>query len=301
MKKDTTLFDVTPTVPADATLKPPSKARRIRRKQEEEVADSAWEQKPVAVIEKLPARASTAAGMMRLISDATALSTVDAAKLRELLDMQKEIIAEEARIAFTRAQVAMKMPTINKDGQIVAEGVSKRTGKAYSQRTRYATLEGLLEVIAPILADHGFVFWSEPELSEDQTRMVVVGHLDHEDGHGKTCRILLPPDPSGSKNPVQGIGSALTYGRRYCLLNLCNIISRAKEDRDTDGRAPVVVDLISPGQAAELRAAIDGWPAIPVETFCAKYGIEKIEQLPAADVRRAMKAVADFKARMGNG
>ena len=60
------------------------------------------------------------------------------------------------------------------------------------------------------------------------------GHLDHVDGHGETCALPLPFETL-EKNNLQGVGSSLSYGRRYALINLCSIISHAATDRDTDG------------------------------------------------------------------
>jgi hypothetical protein len=171
--------------------------------------------------------------MLAIIASAAANPNVDVAKMKELLAMQREIATEQARMAFTEAFIAMKLPTIRRDGRIEIEGRHGKKGGAM----RYATFENINSVIEPILRQHGFAMWFEPDIGEDG-KIVMRGHLDHIRGHGKSCAISLPLETSGAKNNVQGVGSSISYGKRYAAIALLNIVSHAPEDQDLDGNAP---------------------------------------------------------------
>jgi hypothetical protein len=232
--------------------------------------------------------------MLAIIAQAAANPAVDTGKMRELLQMQKEIVAEEARIAFTEAFVAMTLPSIGRDGKI-DEGITKsgRQGK----KTRYATFENIMEVTEPILKAHGFALWFEPDLASDG-KIIMRGHLDHVRGHGKTCAISLPLETQ-NKNNLQGTGSSISYGKRYAAIALLNIKTRAPEDRDLDGNAidsEPVEKLITGPQAKQLIKAIED-SGVEIARFMEKYKIKAMHELPLHLFDEAMKALKDYGAK----
>lgn len=241
--------------------------------------------------------------MLTIIARAASDPAVLPDKMRALLSMQKEIMAEEARIAFTQdfVRMAKEMPSVNRDGKIVIE----KNGKVI-QKTPYATFENMHRIVTPILRNHGFAFWSEPDLGNENSPIIMRGHLDHIRGHGRSCAIPLPFETSGSKNNVQGVGSSLSYGRRYCLMNLCNIISHSPEDRDDDGRSagkksakpePEAKEIVfaSKTQIDEMMKAIEDC-GVGLEVVCNKYQVDALRELPADKVREVIQACATFKA-----
>lgn len=206
---------------------------------------------------KLPAKPPEPT-VLSIIAQVASDPRADPEKMRLLLDMQKEVRAEESRMTFLRAMLALRkeLPSINKDGKIE---IHPKPG-ARSQRiqiTLFASFENLHTSIEPILLRHGFVLWFEPAERTGGPGIKIIGHLDHIEGHGVTCSIPLPSDTTGSKNENQGVGSAISYGKRYATIALLNIRSEAKEDKDVDGFRPkdieqAAVELISPEQLATL-------------------------------------------------
>lgn len=94
---------------------------------------------------------------------------------------------------------------------------------------KYAPLDVVLANVRPILAKHGLAILQEPTL--DQTGYVGVRTtLLHTSGETYVAPVLLLPPQA---NSAQGIGSAITYGRRYAISSLLGI---ASED-DDDGNA----------------------------------------------------------------
>ncbi len=79
---------------------------------------------------------------------------------------------------------------------------------------------------------HGFALSHRTEWPDAKT-VKVIGILMHREGHSRESEFLSAADVSGSKNAIQGLGSAVAYGRRYTTKDLLNI---ATSDEDDDGR-----------------------------------------------------------------
>jgi hypothetical protein len=130
--------------------------------------------------------------------------------MRALLDMQKEIMADQAKRDFNAAFIALQADlshvSIRQDGKIEVrkkDSSGERTG-AVQQATPYATFNNIMKAIRPLLVKHGFTlsFATEP-MGE---RLLVKGLLEGY-GHERTTAFPLPAETSGSKNNVQGWGS----------------------------------------------------------------------------------------------
>jgi len=256
------------------------------------------------------------ANMLAVIARAAADPRVDVAKMQALLAMQKELEDREAQKAFTTAFIAMqkKIPSIRRDGKIeirAKDAKGDRNGSV-QQATPYATFNGIMKAAEKPLREHGFSLTFSTEPAPDG-RIIVRGMLEHEQGHIRTTAFPLPAETSGSKNTVQGWGSSMSYGKRYCTIALLNIISHSPEDADTDGHAGTFktakdgaivesteVPLISRAQAAELRAVMADC-GVPEHKFCEAFGISKAEEL-SSDLFDAAKArCREHKEKQRNG
>jgi hypothetical protein len=136
--------------------------------------------------------------------------------------------------------IAMTPPTLTGDIAVFAkaflaaqkaqEAVKKAsTNPAF--KSKYADLAGVVEAVVPALNDNGIAYMQLP--SNDGELVGVTTILIHESG--ATCTGTLHMKPS--KADPQGVGSAITYARRYALLA---ITGAAPEDDD--------------GQAASTKA-----------------------------------------------
>ena len=135
--------------------------------------------------------------------------------------------------------------------------------------------------------------WFEPDIGTDG-RVIMRGHLDHVKGHGKTCAISLPLETSGNKNNVQGIGSSISYGKRYAAIALLNIVSHAPEDHDTDGA--VTNEFVSDEQIDKLRELIvESGADIP--RFLTYMNVDKIDDIPAKKFGDAVAALQKKKSK----
>lgn len=256
----------------------------------------------------------TAVGMLSLIASMAANQRVNAEKMRALVDIQKELAAEEQRRTFITAFIAMsaELPIINAQGRIEIE--SKKARRA-AQSTPYATFKEIHRVVTPILRRHGFAMMFPPDAMPDG-RLIQRGVLMHVSGYEKHGQIVLPIETSGSKNNVQGVGSSMSYGKRYLAINMLNIVSHAKEDADDDAKAAgklyaeqvkaaaetqeVEIALIDAAQLKTLNEAIR-FCGVSEKEFCKKYDIEHVKELPKASFQAAIAACKDYAERSGRG
>jgi hypothetical protein len=92
--------------------------------------------------------------LLNFVARAVKDPTIDVAKLESLLRMQREIVADQARLEFNRAMSAVQ----SEMGPIVRDGTNDQT------RSKYAKLETIDAKMRPIYTRHGFLlsFNSEP-------------------------------------------------------------------------------------------------------------------------------------------
>ena len=230
-------------------------------------------------------------------------------KMHALLDARDRLMAQEAKVQFMQAYIAMQdeLPTIDAKGRIEIE--SKRVG-GKKQSTPYATFHEINRITKPILKSHKFAMLLLPDVGRDGAGILMRGTLsyvcDTQYGrmvHSESCAISAPLETSGSKNNVQGVGSSLSYCKRYAVVALLNLVSEAPEDKDDDGVAaggkPVteakLPQFVSAAQVEELKIAIEDC-GVSEDTFLDKYQIDGLMALPFKLFDEALAACKRFKA-----
>jgi hypothetical protein len=190
-----------------------------------------------------PLEAPTQGGILAIIGRMATDPAVDIDKLDRLLAMHERIRAHEAAMAYAQDLSALQgeLPAINERGQIVVNG---------QVRSRYAKFEDINEAVKPLLKAHGFAISFSLDTSE--ATLKITGHLLHRLGHREQTTMVLPADNSGNKNVVQGLGSSVSYAKRYVLCAMLNISTA--EDDDGQGKP---VERITEQQAADLKALIE--------------------------------------------
>lgn len=130
--------------------------------------------------------------------------------------MVSEIEKTES-LAQALALLQMRLPRIEKSQTAKVE---TKTGGSYSYS--YADLSNISAQLLPMLGALGLSFLARPTFSEG--RFVLAYELLHISGE---CKAGEYPLPTGGT--PQALGSAITYGRRYCL---CAVTGVAPEDDD---------------------------------------------------------------------
>ena len=289
VKERTTLFgEIDPPAKAkNPTAKPAPEKPKPEKKNAVAIRSHA---KPPAEVVPL--------NMLAVLANAAADPKCEPAKMRELYAIHKEMAEDHAKIEFVKDFRALQSENlhINAKGRIV---IPAKDGKA-GQSTPYAKFNDINQAIKPLLQKHGFTLSFATEPSTDASRLIVKGFLDHKGGHQRSTAFPLPAEVSGSKNNVQGWGSSMSYGKRYCTIALLNITSAAIEDQDDDGAGSKVsekssAEPMTDEQAKELLALVDS-SGVGGKRFCEKYGLDKVADLPRAKFVEARAALKNFAA-----
>lgn len=199
----------------------------------------------------------------------------DPAYLRELLAVRREWEADEARKAYFAAisQFQQRAPIIEKGDD--AHGKS------------YARMDRIWRTIRPLVAELGLaVTWQRCEAKDGLCH--VEGRLSHILGHSEqiVADTALPELIRG-QNAAQQMGSAETYAKRRAL---CSALGLVTGD-DDDGHAAATATVTSQ-QADELRALLKTTKDMTAKDDLLKWaGVERVEDLPAAKFRQAVKAL----------
>lgn len=154
--------------------------------------------------------------------------------LERLVALAKDVREVQAREAWheAMAEFQRRCPPIKKTNtaQIV-------TAKGYYSY-KYAALDEIMEMIRPLLGELGLsVSWSsrvEPQ------RVVVACRIAHALGYSESSGEISMPVPDsadrGGGNPAQRVGSALTYARRYSLLQVTGLAPEDDDDAQAIGK-----------------------------------------------------------------
>jgi hypothetical protein len=93
----------------------------------------------------------------------------------------------------------------------------KKSGTNPHFKSKYATLEGVIEAVTEPLEKHGFLLMHRTISSEHGKSITT--ELVHESGESFVTAIPLVL----AKNDMQGLGSAITYARRYGIMSILNL------------------------------------------------------------------------------
>lgn len=161
---------------------------------------------------------------------------LDIDKLRQLMELQRDWEAHQARKSFFEAftNFQEKCPDLRK-----TKGVEFDTAKGKTSY-RYAPLSDITRQIAKTLKEFGLSYrW---EIADDRETIKVTFIVSHIGGHSERTIMTASPDTSGSKNPIQARGSAVEYLKRYTLIGGLGLTTA---DSDVDGQMPEIdIDIL---------------------------------------------------------
>ena len=182
-----------------------------------------------------------------VLSDPARLTELDTDKLKMLLDMHRQLEADDAKRAYFQAFTDFKdaAPRIVKNKHV--------TFNDYW----HVTLDRAVDVLTPALAAHGLSHsWS---VEQSAGEIAVTTTLRHVRGHVESFTVSGPPDTSGKKNPTQAIKSGITYLQRTGLFG---ILGLAESNGDDDGRGTEAepVETITEAQAADINTILNDLP-----------------------------------------
>ncbi len=100
---------------------------------------------------------------------------------------------------------------------------------------KYASLAGIVESVRPALVKHGLVLVQQPCATSMGAPGLRTTLIHAESGEQISEAVPLVID----KQNMQGLGSALTYARRFGVLAILNLVADADDDANAASRATV--------------------------------------------------------------
>ncbi len=154
---------------------------------------------------------------------------LDVSKLERLLDMQKSWQADIALKAYADAMniCQQEMPVVVRDKK------NESTGSLF------ARLETVAMAMRPVYTKNGFSLDFTEADSPIEGHRRIVCEVTHVGGHKKQFHLDSKIDDVGAKGTVnktqvQGLGSMVSYLRRYLTLMIFNVVV---SDEDNDGNS----------------------------------------------------------------
>ncbi len=151
----------------------------------------------------------------------------NAPNMHEIIEQVREADRKKAQIAWQNALL---------ECQKAVAHISKDASNPQT-RSRYASLPRLDAALRPHYTENGFTvtFGTKPAVRENVVMVTLT--LSHAAGYEREYEAEIPCDGLGAKGnrvmtTTHAVGSAMTYGRRYLLCMVFNIMTS-----DDDGNA----------------------------------------------------------------
>ena len=224
------------------------------------------------------AHSQTNSDLMAVIARAASDANVDVGKMERLMALMERREAQDRQQLFSAAlsRIQAVAPQITQHG---------RTDKA-----RFAKLEDIDTSMRPLMAAEGLALSFDTSFVDG--RVLMTARLSHSGGHFEEKTLALPTDTGPGRNPIQAMGSTVSYGRRYLTKMWFNIVEVA-EDNDGNGARK----SISQKQADELNDLLTEIGGDEKARFLRWAGVAKVADVPVDKFDRGIAAL--LKKRSG--
>jgi hypothetical protein len=144
--------------------------------------------------------------------------------------------------------------------------------------SHFVTLDHLLAQVVPVLNKHGIAVTQVPSTDEDG-KPALTTMLLHSSGESLTSTMPLLV----GKNDMQGLGGAITYGRRYALAAALGISSEEDDDGNhvSASRSEPVAAAVQQAQAAQQEHAPAGTDSLVFRFPSGKHQGKTLDEAPA--------------------
>ena len=160
-------------------------------------------------------------------------------------------------------------------------------------RSNYSDLASVMAAIRPSFAAHGLSFTQECDYTPGLVR--VATRLAHESGQWiliQTCVPVVKDDP-------QGVGSAMTYAKRYAIQGLSAVPS-VDDDGESAMQRATPAKAVSPAEVATLKKILGQLPGEVTANFLRASGCDNVEAVPADKFEWACRILRKKIADKGN-
>lgn len=172
-------------------------------------------------------------------------------------------------IAAALARAAGEMPAVPKDS----------TNPHF--KSKFASLDGIIERTKPVLARHDLAIVQGTAGESAPGTVTVEMMLLHKSGEYLLSNVVMPL----AKNDPQGVGSAITYGRRYLVAAMLSLAADEDDDGNGSSHKPETVKAAEKKGSAPL-AALNNPNIMPTGDYQGK----QLREVPTAE----LKALAEY-------
>ncbi len=196
--------------------------------------------------------------------------------------MNKSESIKEIATALNKAQAEMS-------------GAQKKSANPFF-KSKYANLEEIINCVKTPFADNGLSYMQWPIAKDGYAGVETI--IMHISGEWISSELML----KCSKNDPQGMGSAITYARRYSLQAAAGVPS---EDDDGNKATSPQKPTYTPPQQTKLISKQDADNFVniakskqdrnAVMALLKQYGVSKFDQLPVAYAGAVNKGLEGIK------
>lgn len=154
-------------------------------------------------------------------------------------------------------------------------------------KSKYADLAEVLNTVRPVFSANGLSFVQMPSFSDGVASVETM--IMHESGEWISEKASAPV----GKQDAQGVGSVITYLRRYSLAAFAGI---AQEDDDANASIKPKtsnVELVTAAHVAELRRLL-AVTNLNESEWLQPTGYASVDKIPAADFAKAHKILKNL-------
>jgi hypothetical protein len=175
---------------------------------------------------------------------------------------------------FIQPELAKALAAFNKE----TISIEKDANNPF-HKSKYATLDGIIATVKPLLAKHGLSVLQFA--SGDGEHVGIQTILLHESGESLESPVLLLKP---AKNDPQGIGSAVTYGKRYSYVATLSLPIGI--DADDDGNAASGI------QSSQTKPSGNGRPATQPNNKPRVVGITGEQQSKVKELAQGIASIS---------
>lgn len=154
-------------------------------------------------------------------------------------------------------------------------------------KSKYASLDDILEMIRPICSDCGLAIIQIPVFEETSCGVKTI--ITHASGESLECgELLLPLGRSGG---AQGAGSSLTYARRYAISALFCISCDDDDDGNGAQKNKPAVNREAQEIQRELKKFSEDHSVEAAKELVKSLGVEKAKDLPKGSLTKVQELI----------
>ena len=166
-------------------------------------------------------------------------------------------------------------------------------------KNKYADLAECINTAKPHLASNGLAV-TQLIGSNESGKQTLITMLTHESGQYISSEFTMADAVlmgGAGKNPVQALGSGITYQRRYAYTAIIGMTQQDDDGNSVQNKPTVkhtpTVQMAAPKQQADIQAKAEelGFTA---EQVCQSFNIKSLAQVPASEVQNVLNTIQSW-------